>query len=641
MSRSSLAIKRIAPFIIIALGVLFYSNSFDGVLIMDDQVHIVDNPTLRWQGEPGQNLRGLLRLGRPLVDATLVMNYSISGLEVWSYHALNLIIHILAALTLYGIIRRTLTHIRFEKAHSRTTLEILAQGAALLWMLHPLHTQAVTYIIQRAESLMGLFYFLTLYCAIRGLEGHRKFWYPACVAACALGMASKPVMITAPLMVLLHDRCFFAGTIKSALRSSKGLYAGLAATWGVFALISSQATFDETSGFGIPSFTAWEYFLSQFGVILHYLRLTLWPDALSLDYNWPVARGISRILPSIIIVGALLIASVWAFAARQPQAKSKQAFSMRRPAGFLGLWFFVILAPSSSVFPIKDLAFEHRMYVPLAAAAVLFVFILFRIIRLLNLRRTQVFTGVIVAVFVLALGVRTYSRNRDYKSPVVMWSDVLEKRPNNPRALNELGNAIRDLGNVQEALELYEKALKVEPTNPGPHMNVGNIYSNMGNYEKAIWHFNEALRIDPEYADAHLNIGQTYLSLGDPEKALGHYQKAVNLLPGYAEAYIGLGNALGTLNRFDESMAAFQKASSLKPYLAEPYNNMGTLFYRMERYQEALFYYEEAIKRDPHSAPIHTNLGNLLMKLGRKEEALVHFNRASELGVKASERTVE
>ena len=641
MSRSSTAIARLAPFIIIALGVLFYSNSFDGVLIMDDQVHIVENPTLRWQGGLGENLRGLLRLGRPLADFTLVLNFAVSGLEVWSYHALNLIIHILAALTLYGIVRRTLKRIHPRETGSQDNTELLALGAALVWMLHPIQTQAVTYIIQRAESLMGLFYFLTLYCAIRGLEGNRRFWYPACVAACTLGMACKPVMVTAPLMVLLYDRCFFTGTFKAALRSSKSFYAGLAGTWGVYVAIFSQATFDDTAGFGIQYVTAWEYFFSQPGVILHYLRLTVWPDALSLDYNWPLARGIGGILPPLLIMGALFIAAVWAFADKQPQADTRQTSSVRRPLGFWGLWLFVTLAPSSSFLPIKDLAFEHRMYVPMAAVAVLLVSCIFWIVGLLNLKRNQVFAGVLVAILVTALGVKTFARNKDYSSAVVMWSDVLQKRPNNPRAMNELGNALRNLGRVQRALVLYERALGVEPSNPGPHMNIGNIHLSMGNHEKAIWHFNEALRIDPQYADAYLNLGNVYLSLENPEKAVEYFRKAVSLLPGYAEAYIGLGNALGSLNQFDESMAAFQRATSIKPYLAEPYNNLGTLFFRRGEYQEALYYYQEAIKRGPHSAQIHNNLGNLLLQLGREEEASFHFNRASELGVNINETVVE
>ncbi len=269
------AIALAAGAIVLATAAAF-SSSFRGAWIYDDMPAIVENPTIRqlwpvWK-PLCPPLGGKAVSGRPLLNLSLAINYAISGNEVWSYHAANLVIHVLAALTLFGILRRTLLlpTVR-DRLGSAAVAVPLAAVIALLWALHPLQTESVTYITQRAESLMGLFYLLTLYCFIRGSRGHPIFasakigtvptirgecrgsgvrgqgtgrdsrpsssilppvaWYAASVTACLLGMATKEVMISAPLIVLLYDRTFCAGSFRQAWRRRPGFYAALACTW--------------------------------------------------------------------------------------------------------------------------------------------------------------------------------------------------------------------------------------------------------------------------------------------------------------------------------------------------------------------------------------------------------------------------
>ena len=199
-------------------------------------------------------------------------------MNVWGYHAVNLAIHVLAAWTLFGVTRRTLLlpplHYRFGLAATP-----LALAVAMLWTLHPLQTEAVTYVIQRTEALAGLFYLLVLYCVVRGAMSTRSiFWYIAATVSCLLGMATKEVMATAPLLVLLYDRTFLAGSFREALRRRFGLYLALAATWTVVpALLFSTGFYGGTAGFAVQKFTWWSYLLTQSGVIVHYLRLAFWP----------------------------------------------------------------------------------------------------------------------------------------------------------------------------------------------------------------------------------------------------------------------------------------------------------------------------------------------------------------------------
>jgi hypothetical protein len=379
----------LAAGLIVLAGVAAYWNSFAGVLAYDDQFAIVENPTIRqlWPLWPvlAPPHSGETVSGRPLLNLSLAINYAISGLEVWSYHLMNLAIHIAAALLLFGILRRTflMPMLRGRFGNAATTL---ALASALIWTIHPLQTESVTYIVQRAESLAGFFYLLTLYCVIRGAAAVGQAfqpdaesanvrlesltypkkgdsppwpWYAAAALACLLGTACKEILITAPMMVLLYDRTLLAGSFTETLRRRWGLYVGLVATWGLLAcLVFSTGLIGRQSEMGAPD--AWSYARSQPGVILHYLRLSFWPGPLCMSYDWPVASTVGEILPGTIVVGLLLAATLW-------------GVIWRKPWGCLGAWFFLILAPTSTIMPLNQLIHEHRMYLSLAAIAVLVV----------------------------------------------------------------------------------------------------------------------------------------------------------------------------------------------------------------------------------------------------------------------------
>ena len=208
-----------------------YSNSFAGAFVFDDHHFIETNPYIRSLCPPGQALFGVNNISRPLVGYSLAVNYWLSGLSPWSYHALNLLIHIVAALALFGLVRRTLQSPRLAERYA-TLAGPLALVIALIWAVHPLQTQAVTYVIQRCESLMGMCYLLTVYGAVRSFTASKPArWVVAAAVACVAGMLSKQIMVTAPLMVLLFDYLFFSSSAVAALRRNWQLYAALAAGW--------------------------------------------------------------------------------------------------------------------------------------------------------------------------------------------------------------------------------------------------------------------------------------------------------------------------------------------------------------------------------------------------------------------------
>ena len=276
-------------------AVAVYYNSFSAAFVFDDLSWIENNPAIRhlWPIWPLLSLSDPVIGGRPVVSLTLASNYAIGGTDVRGYHVVNLAIHILAAWTLFAVVRRTLLRPKLAErfAHSATPL---AFAAALLWTVHPLQTESVTYIVQRTESLAALFYLLTLYCVIRGAEsaGRGTGWYVAAVASCALGMATKETVATTPVVVLLYDWIFLSGSLRAALAQRGKLYAALAATWGIVAAVLISTNFhNNTAGSGAGGFTPWNYFLTQPSVLVHYLRLVFWPTGQCLDYGWPPASG--------------------------------------------------------------------------------------------------------------------------------------------------------------------------------------------------------------------------------------------------------------------------------------------------------------------------------------------------------------
>ena len=357
---------------LIALAtIVAYSNSLGGPFMFDDDSSILENTTIRslWPIGPvlSPPANGEAVQRRPVVNLSLAVNYAISGYEVWSYHALNLFAHLLAAFLLFGIVRRTLLLPGLRERWGRTTAPV-AFTVAFLWAVHPLLTEAVTYIVQRTEVLAGLFCLLTLYCVIRGAGAARGWaWYAGAVAACALAMGSKEAAISAPLVVLLYDRVFLSPSWRDVFHRRWGLYVGLAATWAVVLVMLPHGS-EGAAVFAVSqnadalrmigeNHRALDYTLAQFGVISHYLRLCFWPYPLVLDYGFYAPQTVWQIVPYAVLIGGLLVATL-------------VAFRFQPWLGFLGVCFFAILAPSSSVVPLfQQIAAEKRMYLPLAAVA--------------------------------------------------------------------------------------------------------------------------------------------------------------------------------------------------------------------------------------------------------------------------------
>ena len=540
--------------------VVLYAPTLTAPFLFDDAVAVVRNETIRdlaswriFQPPP----EGGTTTGRPLLNASFALNYAVSGQDPWSYHLFNLGLHAMCAILLWAIVRRSLAG---PVLGSRWAVRagVIAGMAALGWAVHPLQTAAVSSVAQRSELLCGFLYLLTLYSALRYAMGSPspRRWALLAIGASGLGMAAKEVMVTVPLMVLLLDRTAVAGSFTSAWRTRGGFYGALMATWVVlvFLLWSGGGSRGASAGFGL-GVTPWTYLLKQCEALTTYLRLTIWPHPLVLDYGTAVITDVTMVWGRALGLLALLGGTMWAL--------------VRRPTwGLLGAWWFVILAPSSSLVPlVAQTMAEHRMYLPLAAIVVVGA------LALGSMGRPGIVTAVVVAI---AWGAVTVGRNRDYQDPLVIWGKNVTAYPAGAR------------GHLNYALELEQ----------------------VGRTAEADAAFATAIRLRTDYAAAFAAWGAVQLTRGEVDAAVPRLQEAVRIGPGNADAWVNLGVALMKMDRAIEAAEAFVRAFELRP-APDVAVNLGITAEARGDWSGARRFFEEALRLDPTFAAAHERLASL------------------------------
>lgn len=575
---------------LIALAtVAAYITSLSGALQYDDRASITENESIRrlWPVHeaflpPAKSGTG----GRPVANFTFALSYAMSGLQAWGHHVVNTAIHLGAALTLFAVVRRTLLLGGKATGASRDATR-LAAATGLLWALHPVLTQTVTYLSQRTEALMALFYLLTLYAFIRAVETARWGWYAASVLACFLGAMSKEIMATAPLMVLLYDRTFLSGSFGGALRSRWRFYLGLASSWLLLAVLLVGVR-ERGVGYGL-GISWFHYLLTQCQALVVYLSLSLWPAPLVFDRGVDLLKTVAQAAPFIAVVVLVVGTTLW-------------MFLRRFPAGFLLCWFFLILAPASSVIPVMQQPIgENRVYLSCAGIVTLGVLAAHAVI---GLRRSLWAAGIAV----LAFGLITARRNLEYRSEIRLWTDTALKAPLNARAHYNLGVALDYAGRRADAIARYQRAIEIAPRYPEPYNNLGNALSEDGRMQEAIPFLETAIELKPDFADAHYNLGYAWLRAGNPTRAIELFQKTAAIDPRSADNYNNWGVALITLGRHAEAPPILQRALALRPNFADAHSNLSVALFQMGRVDEAISHCELALRLKPTLADARRNL---------------------------------
>lgn len=592
-----------------------YAPTLAYPFIFDDRPSIVENDTIRTLWPVSVPLQppadGSTVTNRPLLNLSFAVNHAIHGLDERGYRVANACIHAGAALLLFGLVRRTLS--RVFPAWPAPRAISAASAVALLWALHPLQTESVTYISQRAESLAGMLLFAVLYGFARGTEPTARApraWIALCVVLTWLGMAAKETLVTAPLLVFLYDRTFVAGSFRHASAQRWRVHLGLAGAWIVLAaLMLGSPTRGDSVGFS-AEVGPWTSLLTQSDAVVMYLSRAFWPDPLVFDYGTSVSDHITELAP---VAPQLLLLMVLF-------AGTCLALARRPPLGFLGAAFFLTLAPSSSVVPIlSQMRAEHRMYVPLAAIV---AFVVIAVLRVAGR-----WSWVAFAALAGALAVTTAARNRDYASPTVLWADTARKVPANPRAHYNLAHELAASGDAAGAIAAYATAVDLDPEALMPRVNLATLLLAQGRPAEARPHAEAAVRIDPRSAAAHTTLGRVRVELRDLPGALAMFETAVRLRPADAGCRRNLGLALLHLGRVPEALRELTKAAELHP---DP--DLWLLMARVHQQHgtgaEVRACLDAALVLSPDHPMAHFELGNHLAAAGEFEAAIPHYERA-------------
>ncbi len=607
--------------VIALVAIVAYANSLHGGFVFDDAHHILRNTRIKELWPLSQTLAGAKR---PLVELSLAINFAIGGFSTFGYHVVNIGVHALAGIALFGVVRRTLLSARL-RSRFEDRAHWLALVVALIWAVHPLQTQSVTYIIQRSEAMMGLFYMLTLYSVIRSADSkQREAWWAVAILACFCGMCSKTVMLTAPVVILVYDRIFLSTSWSAVTRQRKWLYLGLVASWSVLFFVGLAQNIFRTDapaanvGFSTPGVSAWQYLLTQSEVIVHYLRLAIWPEPLCLDYLWPMAERLTDVWVEVAVVLVLLAAVGWCV--------------WKRPAaGFVGFWFFAILAPTSSVIPIRDPVFEHRMYLPLASVVILMVFafdgLLSAWIRRGNLAETsrRNVAGVLLLMVVAGCTAMTWARNAVYATDIIMWRDVVELYPSNGRAQYNLANALIKAGRTEEAVAEARKSVALRPDYAPSHYDLGLALQRKGLREEAMDLYRRAIKLDGDHADAHLNLGVLLRKGGRPDQAVDQYREVVRIAPDHYWGYYNMGNALVDAGRIGEAATAYRKAIQAHPNHDRAHVKLAKALVTQGKHDEAIREALVALRLKPGETDALFTLGMAFLKAGRPNDAAEAF----------------
>ncbi len=597
-------IDALLPWLLAVAGVLVYANSLRGPFIFDDAFSIVGNEQLRAMEAPWAPAMHNPLSARPVVAFTLALNHSVGGLDVRGYHAVNIAVHVLAALVLYGVVRRTLLleglRDRFAGASS-----YLAAAVALIWMVHPVQTECVNYITQRTESMMSLFYLLTLYGAIRARSGAR-WWAVVSVVSCALGMASKESMVTAPVMVVLYDWAYRSGPWAPLARRRQGFYAALAGTWVILAVLMAGSPRGDSVGVGL-GVSSVQYALSQAQAIVHYLKLVVWPSPLTIDYGEPRALSLAAAVPAASIVLAAIVAAA-------------VLLYMRPRAGYPAAWFFALLAPTSSIVPITtEVAAERRMYLALAGLIALAVCGGYSGLVALGRRLpggaalAQRAGAVLMLLAAAVLIGATRARNDMYARPTDLWRSAVEAVPDNFRAHSNLGALLLGEGRREEAMAHHRKAIELSPGSAIANNNLANALLAAGELDEAIEHYRVAIRDEPEAPEPRFNLATVMAMQGRFGDAATEYEAIIRRRPRHADAHRALGKALAAIGEPAEGLQHLREALRLDPDRADFMRDTAWLLATCPDGQvrdgpEALRLAARALERAPTAGPIYLDV---------------------------------
>lgn len=584
-----------------ALAVIAYAPALRAPFDFDDIAAIVDNTTLRPLWPPNALLhtpeRGTATSGRPVANFSFAVSGALNDAfdvdqradpkgpnKTVVFHVVNVGLHIFCAVLLFVFVREALLSPRLATRWGRAA-DALAAMIASVWMLHPLQTEAVNYISQRTEVLVSVFCLLTLIASSRAVTRprHRVAWSVVSVAACILGMATKEVMVVVPLLSLLYDRAFLRDSWREVFAPERRiLQFGLIGSMAVPIALLAFGARARSAGFGSMSWT--EYGLGQLWAVPHYLRLAIWPSPLLHDYG---ARLVSAHQWQWL-VGAVVVIAVVAVTVVAWTKPGKCG-----AAGFVGAWFLLLLAPSSSIVPIgTEIAAERRAYLAVAAVITVGVLLVYRWLDSAAIPsgwRRRLSVGASVALLLL-LAVFTERRSREYNDPVALWKEVIEQRPSNARGYSGLSRAIllADSTRLTDAEALLRRGISIDSTDIGSYTNLAIVQVRQNELPAAIETLRRAEKLEPGNFDVANQLGRLLAVGGDARAAMPYLERALQSLPVDSALSRLLGQSYLRVGRYEDAARALSRAVRVDSTNVTAIQSLALAFVELGRPNDAL-----------------------------------------------------
>jgi len=515
-------IKLLTIISLCCLGFIVYSDTSLNAFHFDDYPSIVTNSSIKNLA----NLKAIWNFWptRFITYLSIAFNYHFHQLDVRSYHLFNLVVHLGSAILAWWFVILTFSTPGMKDKKITQQVYFISFFVGLVFVTHPIQTQGVTYIIQRATSMASLFYLasLSLYVKSRLLQcekstsGLRRFYYCGSLITAIMAMFTKEIAITLPLVIWLYEFSFLrTKTSFNWRRPIPFLY--------IMLIVPLTMLFTKTVNFGemrrlaepSPNISPLHYLLTQFRVIVTYIRLLFVPLNQNLDYDYPIAR---TLLDLPMLASLLFLVSIFIFAIR--------IFRNHRLISFSIFWFFLTLLPESSIIPIKDVISEHRLYLPMVAYSIFLVSTMYYFLVKHALKSMLIVMIMIITCYSLL----TYARNAVWRDEVTLWSDVIRKSPRKAEAYNNRGAALYlDAGNFDQALSDFNKAIEIYPRYVDAYSNRGNVYADKLNFDQALSDYNKAIGIDHNFGHVYYNRAVAYFEKQEYNKSWEDIHKAEEL----------------------------------------------------------------------------------------------------------------
>ncbi len=626
------AYKKIMALIVIyccffIILLLCYKNALHGPFFFDSVSDIKENQALHIN-----SLSELPKIKysyntRPAADVTFALNYLAGGLDTMVYRVTNIGIHALNGLLIFLLFIHFLDISSSSRIEDQNKKYFTALAASLVWLLHPLHIQSVTYIVQRETSMSAMFCLIALLCYITGRgyiqkknNSHRSIIVPTISFSAAalfwiIAVLSKQNAVILPLLVFGYEILFHADKRNYDTKALVffSIFSLLVIFLFVIYFLGDNPIAKIQGWYEDKPFTLSQRLLSEARVVIYYFSLLIYPNPsrLNLDYDYPVSTGL--ISPPTTLICITAIAFMAGFILVLKNKKHLVVFAC--------FWYLAGLLVESTILPLA-LAFEHRTYLP-----TIFFFLppVAWISKKIKNMKVQV---LLISFICLILATWTHARNQIWKSDLSLWSDTAQKSPNKARPHVEVGNALKKRGDLNGALAEYKRGVELDPDFDRAHYNLANALSAAGRLKEAEFHYLQALRIDPGYAKAHNNLGLLLAKTGRIDEAIAHYLAAVKSAPRHANAYNNLGLAYAKKRDLDKAISYYQKAIKINPYRPEYHNNLAIAFRRKGKPELAKHEFLEAIRLKPGYYKAYNNLGSLYLSSGRIDEAIKYFKSA-------------